>query len=101
MCGREEAVGHSLHNDRPVNLMVNINMAEREEPVSPNQEDMYRQIAMRLREIGDQIDNDLMAEVPPDKPQNELWKLLTSNPVLAACSVAGVAAVGVALIKKS
>ena len=64
-----------MHEDRPMDLHLDNNIPHQDQsPVnSPDQEDVYREVADRLKQIGDIVDREFISEsIAQHKPTESL-----------------------------
>ena len=70
-----------LHEDRPLDLYLDNNIPHQDRsPVnSPDQEEVYREVADRLKQIGDIVDREFLSEsIAQHKPTESLLEQIST-----------------------
>ena len=77
----EQTCISDIHEDRPMDLHLDNNIPHQDQsPVnSPDQEEVYREVADRLKQIGDIVDREFLSEsIAQHKPTESLLEQIST-----------------------
>ena len=78
----EQTIVSDIHEDRPMDFHLDSNVPHHQDhtPVnSPDQEEVYREVADRLKQIGDIVDREFLSEsIAQHKPTESLLEQIST-----------------------